>query len=317
MKNHLVHRRRLIHFEALIYLVVLLTTAAACGAAAGVPPLPVVRGPYFGQKPPGKTPETFAPGIISLPRGEGEFAERPIFSPDGRECFFDVTNYKTKTATSLSLRCENGVWSKPEPAFFSRSGGFQASIANDGKTLFFAGPSPADTKVRGIWMSRRGTNGWADPVYLDPLLNTSAGAGFPCVVRSGALYYLVFSGDDKGLHRAQLVAGRFSKTDKIAAFQPRPNCLFGDFFVAPDESYIVIYSTLPDNLGNGDLYVSFHQADGSWSEPRNLGPAVNTKGYDFAPSLSPDGQYLFFTRDEGGTGNVHWISTATFRSSES
>jgi len=90
-----------------------------------------------------------------------------------------------------------------------------------------------------------------------------------------------------------------------------------DFFVAPDESYIVIYSTLPDNLGNGDLYISFRQPDGTWTEPRNLGPDVNTKGYDFAPSLSPDGQYLFFTRDEGGTGNVHWISTATFRSSDS
>jgi hypothetical protein len=315
MKNHLVHRRRFIHFEALIYLVVLLTTAAACGAADGVPSLPVVRGPYFGQKPPGKIPEIFAPGIISLPRGEGEFAERPIFSPDGRECFFDVTNYKTKTATSLALRCENGVWSKPEPAFFSRIGGFQASIADDGKTLFFAGPSPTDPKVRGIWMSRRGTNGWADPVYLDPLVNTGAGAGFPCVVRSGALYYLVFSGDDKGLHRTPMVDGRIGRVEKIAAFQPRPNCIFGDFFVAPDESYIVIYSTLPDNLGNGDLYISPRQPDGRWTEPRNLGPEVNTKGYDFAPSLSPDGQYLFFTRDEGGTGNVHWISTAGFRPS--
>ena len=36
---------------------------------------------------------------------------------------------------------------------------------------------------------------------------------------------------------------------------------------------------------------------------------------DFAPSLSPDGQYLFFTRDEGDTGSVHWISAAGFRPS--
>jgi len=26
---------------------------------------------------------------------------------------------------------------------------------------------------------------------------------------------------------------------------------------------IVIYSTLPDNLGNGDLYISFRQPDGT------------------------------------------------------
>jgi hypothetical protein len=267
---------------------------------------------YLGQTPPARAAEVFAPGIISIPRDEGGFAERPVFSPDYRECFFDVTNYKTKTFTSCSMRCENGVWSKPEPAFFTRFGGVQASIAADGGTLFFSGPSPTDAKIRGIWMARRESNGWANPVFLDPPVNTSAGAGFPCVVRGGALYFGVFSGSDRGLHRARMVDGRFSAVDKVAALQPRPDCIFGDFFVAPDESFIVIYSTLPGNLGNGDLYVSFRRANDSWTEPRNLGPEVNTKRYDFAPSLSPDGRYLFFTRDEGGTGRVYWISTAAF-----
>jgi len=40
------------------------------------------------------------------------------------------------------------------------------------------------------------------------------------------------------------------------------------------------------------------------------GQAVNTSGYDFAPSISPDGKYLFFTRDVGGgQGDIYWIST--------
>jgi len=51
------------------------------------------------------------------------------------------------------------------------------------------------------------------------------------VVRAGALYYLVFSGGDKGLHRAQLVDGRMCGR-KDRGFPPRPNCIFGDFFVA-------------------------------------------------------------------------------------
>ena len=28
--------------------------------------IPVLKGPYFGQKPPGATPEVFAPGIVSI-----------------------------------------------------------------------------------------------------------------------------------------------------------------------------------------------------------------------------------------------------------
>ena len=311
--------RRFISLEALTALAVFHFVCSAGNAAetpaAVQPPSPAeVTGLYFGQQPPAHGAAVFAPGLVSLPRGEGEFAERPVFSPDGRECFFDVTDYKTKTFTSVAMRCENGVWSKPEPAFFSRNGGFQASIAPDGQTLYFAGPSPTDPKVRGIWMSQRESSGWADPVFLHPPVNTAAGAGFPCAVRDGALYYFVLSGSDKGLHRAPRVDRHFSRAETVPAFQPRSNCIFGDFFVAPDESYLVIYSTLPDNLGNGELYVSFRNADGNWTAPRNLGPEVNTQGYDFAPSLSPDGQYLFFTRDvPGDTGKVYWISTAEFR----
>lgn len=42
---------------------------------------PVLKGPYLGQKPPGMTPEIFAPGIISL---EGSYEGGATFSYDGR-----------------------------------------------------------------------------------------------------------------------------------------------------------------------------------------------------------------------------------------
>ena len=41
----------------------------------------VLKGPYLGQKPPGTTPEMFAPGIISTGYDERIAA----FSPDGKE----------------------------------------------------------------------------------------------------------------------------------------------------------------------------------------------------------------------------------------
>jgi hypothetical protein len=46
---------------------------------------PKLKGPYLGQKPPGMTPEIFAPGIVSSP----EFIDfKGAFSPDGREYYF-------------------------------------------------------------------------------------------------------------------------------------------------------------------------------------------------------------------------------------
>jgi len=43
-----------------------------------------VSGPYLGQKPPGKTAEIFAPGIIST----GHDERIACFSSDGRELYF-------------------------------------------------------------------------------------------------------------------------------------------------------------------------------------------------------------------------------------
>ena len=41
---------------------------------------------------------------------------------------------------------------------------------------------------------------------------------------------------------------------------------------------------------------------------------MNTANYDFAPSISPDGKYLFFTRDVAGhEGGIYWISADILR----
>ena len=45
---------------------------------------PVLKGPYLGQKPPGMTPEIFAPGIISTGYDERIAA----FTPDGKEFYY-------------------------------------------------------------------------------------------------------------------------------------------------------------------------------------------------------------------------------------
>ncbi len=52
-------------------------------------------------------------------------------------------------------------------------------------------------------------------------------------------------------------------------------------------------SNYSDTVGGSDLYLSYHR-NGQWTEPAHL-PLVNTEHREFAPSVSPDGRYLFFT----------------------
>lgn len=51
--------------------------------------------------------------------------------------------------------------------------------------------------------------------------------------------------------------------------------------------------------GNFDLYLSYYTPQG-WSEPQNLGPAVNTEFWESSPSLSPDKSTLYFSSDRPG-----------------
>lgn len=50
-----------------------------------------------------------------------------------------------------------------------------------------------------------------------------------------------------------------------------------------------------DSYGDRDLYASFVNDDGSWSEPVNLGNAVNTASEESAPFLAADDETLYFS----------------------
>jgi Tol biopolymer transport system component len=66
-----------------------------------------------------------------------------------------------------------------------------------------------------------------------------------------------------------------------------------DPFIAADESYLLFESDRAVGFGGTDIYVTFNR-DGSWSQPVNLGPNINTKDYEVAARVSPDGRYIFF-----------------------
>src|SRR5690606_23552572 len=102
--------------------------------------------------------------------------------------------------------------------------------------------------------------------------------------------------------------------------------------VSPDGSFILFTTHgWGEGFGSGDLYVSFRDENSHWKKPVNLGDQVNTPAFEFCPSVSPDGQTLFFTRRnipeaenkkwsyfemlssfssiENGQGNIYTIGT--------
>jgi hypothetical protein len=75
-----------------------------------------------------------------------------------------------------------------------------------------------------------------------------------------------------------------------------------DFYISKDESYIIIAS--------GGLKISFNKKDGTWTNPKSLGPNINSFLGEWGPYVTKDNKYLFFTagnkRDYSDT-YVRWV----------
>ena len=65
--------------------------------------------------------------------------------------------------------------------------------------------------------------------------------------------------------------------------------------LSPDKRDLYFASRRSGGLGGSDIYVSHLQTNGTWSDPENLGPAINTSGDEQCPFIHADNQTLFFT----------------------
>lgn len=76
-------------------------------------------------------------------------------------------------------------------------------------------------------------------------------------------------------------------------------------YLSGDGRTLYFVSYRPGGYGAGDIYESTLGDDGKWSEPKNLGPNINTEADEERPFIHPDGQTLYFTsRGHEGMGGA-------------
>ena len=273
----------------------------------------------MGQPVPADTPRVFAVDIVSTDAVE----LNGVFSPDFREFFFARLINGVQTLHHSIF--EGGVWSAPRPLYLfpgqARATADDMALSPDGRRLYFLGRHPHAHDPRGvspdIWVSERVNGRWAQANVVPPPVSTSAMEVYPVVVADGSLYFTSNRPGGLGpsdLYRAQrLRDGTFAEPVNVG---PPISSEFGigDTYVSPDERFMVFGSRRPPSFGSGDLFVSFRGADGTWSEPVNLGETINTPMIDYCPMITSDGAFLFFSRRNVGTwaeakeGDVYWVS---------
>lgn len=271
------------------FVIVLIFSILASTIPAQENNVPVLKGPYLGQKPPEDKPILFAPGIVSIPETV-EYSG--TFSPDGREYYFYRFS-DSMPATIYSCRVNGEEWIGPEPVDFSVGyPAYEPHITYDNASLYFAwnkGPG-----MPAIWVTKRQPEGWSEPKY--------AGEGmFVSSESSGDIYITdmsSFTVDGKSfLAKVTVNKDHFNDYQRlnIAAqygTQAHP-C------IAPDGSYLIF-----DVLSGHGMYLCFREQDGTW------GDAIDLTHQGFDPmaggaTISPDGKYMFFCLN----GDIWWVST--------
>jgi len=272
---------------------------------------PALKGDYLGQKVPGMTPELFAPDVISTKDG---FELNSVFSPDGRTFMFSRRvgdSYKM----FLTQQRDDGVWSKPRMAGPSKTfpGFHDADMAfsMDQKWLYFIStrPLPGYSLERmNIWRSRNGEFGLEPAEPLSGNINRADHELYPTLVADGSMYYSGNREDSLGgrdIYRAQYKDGKFGEPVNLGNAINSEHSE-GDVYVTPDEQMLIfVGASREDTVGRGDLYISFRQADGSWSKSKHMGPEFNTDETDYCPVMSHDGKYFFFSRN----GELYWVDS--------
>lgn len=201
--------------------------------------------------------------------------------------------------------------SKPEnlgPAINSIYDEIMPIISPDGKTLYFDRKDhPENTNQRvndDIWIATLAptTQKWTRAENVGSPLNNSGHNFLTAISPDGntALLGNVYEPDgsmSSGLSIAERLAEGWGFPRKLIIRNYYNNNKFSEFHLGADGKTIVMTVQRNDSWGGKDLYVSFLNPDGSWTEPLNLGGAVNSAATEMSPFIAADGKTLYFSSD--------------------
>lgn len=266
------------------------------------------QSPYSLQKSHAKAIE-FAPGIIST---REHFEINAVFNQTGDNVLFARCSDDFKKCTLMESDYIDGSWQTPKSLPFS--GGYLEAdpyYSPDYKYVYFVSKRPykdsmsADETVN-LWRVKREGNNWGKPEYLESL-SSNGDDLYPSLTANGDLYFPSFRNNNRLLYVAKATENGFKAPTPLPSYMFGKEGKIGDTVVLRDGKTIIFSMRREDSLGKGDLYISFKKGN-KWTVAKNLGDKVNTADHEFTPIVTPDGQYLFFTRIENGRGNIYQIS---------
>lgn len=152
------------------------------------------------------------------------------------------------------------------------------------------------------------------PMNLGPEINGPNDEYFPVVTadESELIFTRKINGNEDFYHSTK-VKGKWTPSVYLSDQINSPQYNEGAQSITQDGEYLFFTCCdRPSGLGSCDIYVAQKQGD-SWGSPINLNSPINTRAWESQPSISADGNTLYFSSNrKGGYGGYDiWKSTLT------
>jgi Tol biopolymer transport system component len=249
---------------------------------------------------PDSLPAVFLPGIVST----DTLDFNATFAAGGKTFYFSRSHnrkYKIFETVYKDNTWQPATISQQFDTLYSNTDPF---VAPDG-AIYFISNRPKDksdtTKDYDIYRMAKQGNSYGPLEFLADI-NSDSTEYYVSVSRAGNIYFSSYRDGNLDLYMGKKTGNGYAKPVNLGR---TVNTTFDehDPLIAPDESFLVFASDRTGSIGEADLYIS-HYLNGAWETPRPMGHHINTKKYEYCPSLTPDGKYFFYSSEF----NVKWIS---------
>lgn len=244
---------------------------------------------YLGEARPDETPRPFAPGRLADP-GTNTMG-RSAFSRDGQEFYFTQNDSweSGKNARLRMMRFAEGKWGKPVTV---AAEAMSPTLSMDEKQLFMRRGGMGQ-----LWVSNRDGHGWTNATLM---LERRQGVYDFMPTLSGRNYAGTEPDDsDKARGSTYVISLLMLESPEPRALSlgaPLNSAGFnGDFFIAPDESYMVLSAKVTPTF-ESEAHIAFRKPDGSWTKPVSLGARINDRpAHRWGYYVPASGDYLFYS----------------------
>ncbi|MEZ4944625.1 MAG: OmpA family protein [Cyclobacteriaceae bacterium] len=204
----------------------------------------------------------------------------------------------------FSLTMPGGYWGKAQE-FTTINTSYNegsACLSQDGKQLFFSRcNSPGSLGNCDLYVSTLGADSvWSASKNLGATINSTGWDSHPSLTHSGdTLYFASNRAGGFGLsdiyYSVKDEKGDWQKAKNAGPVINTRNSEVSPFF---HRKFNVLYFSSnghPLNFGEFDIYKSYFR-NGSWVEPRNIGPLVNGGGSEYYFTIDSESKSLYYAR---------------------